>query len=87
MKFDSNEADQQAMHVIELLIESGHYKGFHKEDVIKIIAKDANVLALALTSKPEESVETKEAVESESDAGQEIAFPQGWAKPASDESV
>jgi hypothetical protein len=60
MKFDSNDADKQAMRVIELLIESGHYKGFRKEDVIKIIAKDANVLATALTLKPEGTAEEKE---------------------------
>ena len=87
MKFDSNEADQQAMHVIELLIESGHYKGFHKEDVIKIIAKDANALALALTTKPEDHAEPKEALESDSDAALDGAFPQGWSKPVPDESA
>jgi hypothetical protein len=83
MNFDSNDADSQAMRVIELLIESGHYKGFHKEDVIKTIARDANALASALTQKPEETAEQKEAFESQVDAGQNSAFPQGWPKPAS----
>lgn len=85
MRFDSGEADSQAMHVIELLIESGHYKGFHKEDVIKTIAKDANALALALTFKaqePDEPEEPKEVVEQEPEAGQENAFPPDWARVA-----
>jgi hypothetical protein len=51
MKFSPGDADVQSMKVIELLIESGHYKGFRKEDVIKTIARDANVLASALTEK------------------------------------
>jgi hypothetical protein len=80
MKFDSSEADSQAMRVIELLIESGHYKGFHKEDVIKTIAKDANMLALALTYKPDEPEQPEEEVEGDPEAGQENAFPLDWAR-------
>ena len=80
MKFDSNEADSQAMHVIELLIESGHYKGFHKEDVVKTIAKDANALALALTFKPDEPEQPEEVVEQEPEDGQENSFPLDWAR-------
>jgi hypothetical protein len=53
MKFSSGDADVQSMKVIELLIESGHYKGFRKEDVIKTIVRDANVLASALTERPD----------------------------------
>lgn len=49
MKFSPIDADAQAMKVIELLIESGHYKGYRKEDVIKTIGKDANLLSYALT--------------------------------------
>ena len=82
MRFDSSEADSQAMRVIELLIESGHYKGFHKEDVIKTIAKDANALALALTFKPEEPDEPKEVMEQEPEGGPENAFPQDWVMVA-----
>jgi hypothetical protein len=37
------------MKVIELLIESGHYKGYRKEEVIRAIGKDANALAYVLT--------------------------------------
>jgi hypothetical protein len=81
MKFDSNDADKQAMRVIELLIESGHYKGFHKEDVIKTIARDANSLALALTLKPEDSLE------SQLDPGGDNPFQDGWPKPADPENA
>jgi hypothetical protein len=49
MRFGPGDADTQTMKVIELLIESGHYKAYRKEEVIKIIAKDANALAYALT--------------------------------------
>jgi len=87
MNFASSEADSQAMRVIELLIESGHYKGFHKEDVIKTIAKDANTLALALTSKPDEPEEPKEVLEPEPDAAPENDIPQDWAKVAPRENA
>lgn len=49
MKFSPADADLQSMKVIELLIQSGHYKAYRKEEVIKIISKDANLLAYALT--------------------------------------
>ncbi len=49
MKFSPADADIQSMKVIELLIESGHYKAFRKEEVIKLIGKDANALAYFLT--------------------------------------
>jgi hypothetical protein len=49
MKFSPADADIHSMKVIELLIESGHYKAFRKEEVIKIIGKDANALTYALT--------------------------------------
>lgn len=49
MKFSSADADIHSMKVIELLIESGHYKAFRKEEVIKLIGKDANALAYFLT--------------------------------------
>jgi hypothetical protein len=49
MRFSPTEADAQSMKVIELLINSGHYKAYRKEEVIKIIGKDANLLAYALT--------------------------------------
>ena len=85
MKFDSNDADRQAMRVIELLIENGHYKGFHKEDVIKTIAKDANALALALTLKPEQDAEHY--LESQLNSGGDNPFPDGWPKPDGSEST
>ncbi len=87
MKFDSNDADKQAMRVIELLIESGHYKGFHKEDVIKAIAKDANMLASALTLKPEQTAVQKESLESQLDCGGDSPFQDGWPKPVEPEGV
>jgi hypothetical protein len=87
MNFDSNDADNQAMRVIEFLIESGHYKGFHKEDVIKTIARDANVLASALTLKPELTAEQKESLEPQLNPGNEGAFPDGWPKPACGENA
>jgi hypothetical protein len=49
MKFSPAEADDRSMKVIELLIESGHYKGYRKEEVIRTIGKDANALAYVLT--------------------------------------
>jgi hypothetical protein len=49
MRFSPTEADTQSMKVIELLINSGHYKAFRKEDVIKTIGRDANLLSYALT--------------------------------------
>ncbi len=49
MHFSPIDADTQSMKIIELLIESGHYKGYRKEDVIRIIGKDANLLAFVLT--------------------------------------
>ena len=55
MKFSPADADTQAIRLIELLIESEHYKGFRKENVIRTIAKDANALASAITEKPEEA--------------------------------
>ena len=82
MNYDAIEADQQAMRVIELLIEGGHYKGFHKEDVIKAIVRDANTLSAAFTLKPEQVAEPKEAPEPQSESVCEVAFPQGWTKPA-----
>jgi hypothetical protein len=49
MKFSPGDADIQALKVIELLIQSGHYKAYRKEEVIKIIGKDANLLSYAFT--------------------------------------
>lgn len=49
MKFSQADADNQSMKVIQLLIESGHYKSYRKEEVIRTIGKDANALAYVLT--------------------------------------
>jgi hypothetical protein len=49
MRFSPADADSHSMKVIELLIQSGHYKGYRKEDVIRTIGKDANALAYVLT--------------------------------------
>jgi hypothetical protein len=49
MRFSPTDADNHSMKVIELLIESGHYKGYRKEEVIRTIGKDANALAYVLT--------------------------------------
>ena len=91
MNYDAIEADQHAMIVIELLIESGHYKGFHKEDVIKTIARDANALSAAFTLKPAEIAEPKEVLESlfdsESNVAEDSPFPGDWAKPANGETA
>jgi hypothetical protein len=81
MNYDAIEADQQAMRVIELLIESGHYKGFHKDEVIKAIARDANSLSAAFTLKPEQTAEPAEAPEPPPDSMSEVVFPKGWTKP------
>jgi hypothetical protein len=84
MNYDATDADYQAMRVIELLIESGHYKGFQKEDVVKAIGRDANSLAAAFTLKPAEIAEPREAVESavspESNATLDSLFAGGWPK-------
>ena len=49
MRFSPTDADTQSIKVIESLIESGHYKAFRKEEVIKLIGKDANALAYFFT--------------------------------------
>ncbi|HEY4381799.1 MAG TPA: hypothetical protein VGN01_15725 [Acidobacteriaceae bacterium] len=86
MNYDAIEADQQAMRVIELLIESGHYKGFHKDEVIKAIARDANSLSAAFTLKSAEMALPQDGFEG-SDAAPEIDFPQCWTKAVEAERV
>ena len=89
MNYGAIEADQQAMRVVELLIENGHYKGFHKEDVIKAIARDANTLSAAFTLKPDETPEQREAsrLSPELNPGADGPFQEGLPRPASAENA
>ena len=56
MRFSATDADNQAIKIIQILIEHDYYKGYRKEDLIRTIGKDANALSYMLTKEGEGDV-------------------------------